>query len=84
MVGVCAVKTFSAVPTPLFVIVSDGALVGINVLKGFGERSTRKVVGDAKCTNSFNEFLDDGTGGETMADANGLCVGIISWWRIVI
>jgi hypothetical protein len=77
-------KGFWAIPAISSVIVSCGALVTVNILKALGKTATGKVIGDAKVGNSFNEFFDDWTGGETMADAFGLLIRVIVGQRVLI
>jgi hypothetical protein len=77
-------KWFWAIPAISSVIVSRGTLITVNILKALGKTATGKVIGDAKCTDRFNDFLDDWAGSETMADAFGLLIKIVIWQRIVI
>jgi hypothetical protein len=77
-------KGFWAIPTIPSVIVSRGTLVSVHIFQALGKTGTRKIVCDAKVTDSFNEFFDDGTGGETVAYAFGLLISVIVGQRILI
>jgi hypothetical protein len=55
-----AFKSSKAVPAPAFVVVSDGAIKPVNFLQCFGKTGTRKIVGDAKITDSLDHFINDG------------------------
>jgi hypothetical protein len=70
-------KWFWAIPAVSPIIVSRGALVTVNIFQALGKTCTGKVVGDAKVGNSFNEFFDDWTCGEVMADAFSLLIDVV-------
>ena len=58
--------------TPDWIIVPRGTLELVHVLEGLLQTGTRKLVGDAKCTDSLGDFVNERAGRKGVKDAGGL------------
>ena len=84
MAAVRRFKRVKALAAESGIVVSDGAVENIHVLQAFAKTGTRKVVGDAKRTDSLGDDLDDWAGVEPVIDAFGLHIKVVSWYRTVV
>lgn len=66
------------------VVVSGFAVELVNIFKRLRETWTGKAVGDAKLTDIFRHFVDEGDGFKPVMYAFGLDIKIIARYRVMV